>query len=125
MPTADISGPQRKVLAFKLGPTKPSQGESGIPVSRGRTLPFVVWRQWIAPAGHYAERFYIVDKDSREIIWEGPQRHQTTWGLQGATEETTTIDDSFPLEQGSYLVVFALGGVSGGEFDVDAFEVSA
>jgi hypothetical protein len=84
-----------------------------------------VWRQWIAPAGHYAERFYIVDKDSREIIWEGPQRHQTTWGLQGATEETTTIDDSFPLEQGSYLVVFALGGVSGGEFDVDAFEVPA
>ena len=125
MPTADISGPQRKVLSFQIGPAKPSQGEIGIPVIRGRTLPFVVWRQWIAPAGHYAERFYIVDKDSREIIWEGPQRYQTTWGLQGATEETTTIDDSFPLEPGSYLVVFALGGVSGGEFDVDAVEVPA
>jgi hypothetical protein len=125
MPTADISGPQRKVLSFKIGPAKPSQGEIGIPVRRGRALPFVVWRQWIAPAGHYAERFYLVDKDSREIIWEGPQRNQTTWGLQGATEETTTIDDSFPLEPGSYLVVFALGGVSGGEFDVDAVEVPA
>jgi hypothetical protein len=125
MPTADISGPQRRVLAFKIGPAKPSHGDVGIPLSRGRTLPFVVWRQWIAPAGHYAERFYIVDKDSREIIWEGPQREQTTWGLQGATEERTTIDDSFPLEPGNYLVVFALGGVSGGEFDVNAFEVHA
>jgi hypothetical protein len=123
MPTADLSGPQRRVLAFKIVPAKPSQGDSGIPLRRGRTLPFVVWRQWIAPAGHYAERFYIVDKDSREIIWEGPQRHQTTWGLQGATEERTAIDDSFPLEAGNYLVVFALGGVSGGEFDVNAFEV--
>jgi hypothetical protein len=125
MPTADISGPQRRVLAFRIGPAKPSQGDAGIPLSGGRTLPFVVWRQWIAPAGHYAERYYIVDKDSREIIWEGPQREQTTWGLQGATEERTTINDSFPLEPGNYLVVFALGGVSGGEFDVNAFEVHA
>ena len=49
MPTADISGPQRKVLSFKIGPAKPSQGEIGIPVRRGRTLPFVVWRH---PPGH-------------------------------------------------------------------------
>ena len=125
MPTADITGPQRKVLGFRIGPDKPSLGETGIPLKGGRTLPFFVWREWIAPAGHYAERFYLVDKESREIIWEGPQRQQTTWGLQGGTEERTTIDESIPLDAGSYLVVFALGGVSGGEFDVDAFEVPA
>ena len=125
MPTADISGPQRKVLGFRIGPDQPSLGETGIPLKGGRTLPFFVWREWIAPAGHYSESFYLVDKESREIIWEGPQRQQTTWGLQGATEEKTTIDESIPLDVGSYLVVFALGGVSGGEFDVDAFEVPA
>ena len=123
MPTADIKGPQRRVLATEVRPVKPSQGDAGIPLSGERTLPFTVWRQWIAPAGHYAERFYIVDKDSREIIWEGPERRQTTWGLQGATEEKTTVDDSIRLKAGNYLLVFALGGVSGGEFDVDAFEV--
>jgi hypothetical protein len=125
MPTADIAGPQRKVLGFRIGPAKPSLGKTGIPLKGGHTLPFFVWREWIAPAGHYTERFYLVDKESREIIWEGPQRQQTTWGLQGATEERTTIDESIPLAAGSYLVVFALGGVSGGEFDVDAFEVPA
>src|SRR5665809_165013 len=70
MPTADIKGPQRRVLATEVRPLKPSQGDAGIPLTRHSTLPFTVWRQWIAPAGHYAERFYIVDKDSREIIWE-------------------------------------------------------
>jgi len=125
MPIADTKGPQRRVLAIEVRPVKPSQGDAGIPLSRDRTLPFTVLRQWIAPAGHYAERFYLVDKDSREIIWEGPQRRQTTWGLQGATEEKTTVDDSIRLKPGSYLLVFALGGVSGGEFDVEAFEVPA
>jgi hypothetical protein len=125
MPTAEIKGPQRTVLGFEIAPVKPSQGETGIPLRGGRTLPFTVRRQWIAPAGHYAERFYIVDKETREIIWEGPERLQTLWGLQGATEETSTVDDSFHLEAGTHLVVFALGGVSGGEFDVEAFEVPA
>jgi hypothetical protein len=125
MPTAEINGPQRTVLSFGIAPARPSQGESGIPLRGGRTLPFTVSRQWIAPAGHYAERFYIVDKETRESIWEGPERLQTLWGLQGATDEKTSVDDSFPLEAGTHLVVFALGGVSGGEFDVKAFEIPA
>lgn len=123
MPTAEISGPQRSVLSFTVKPTKQSHGASGIPLRGGRTLPFTVWRQWIAPAGHYTERFYIVDRESREIIYEGPERLQSAWGLQGATEETTEIAESFPLAAGTYLLVFALGGVSGGEFEVTAFEI--
>jgi len=125
MATADIKGPQRKVLTFEVKPVKASQGETGIPLSAGRALPFIVRRSWIAPAGHYAERFFIVDKESREIIWESPERRRTAWGLQGATEETTTVEESFRLEPGNHLLVFALGGISGGEFDVEAFEVAA
>lgn len=124
MPTADIKGPQRTVLAFSVRPAKLSHGESGIALRAGRTLPFTVSRQWIAPAGHYRERFYIVDKESREILYEGPERMQEAWGLQGATEEITEITDSFALAPGTHLLVFALGGVSGGEFEIEAAEVS-
>ena len=125
MATADVKGPQRRILSFEVNPVKASQGEAGIPLSGGRTLPFVVRRAWIAPAGHYAERFFIVDKESREIIFQGPERPLTAWGLQGATEEATTVEDSFRLDPGNHLIVFALGGISGGEFDVEAFEVPA
>jgi hypothetical protein len=125
MPIADVKGAQRTVLVFEVKPLKLSHGQAGIPVQEGRTLPFTVRRQWVAPAGHYAERFFVVDKETREIIYEGPERLQATWGLQGVTEETTTITDSFALDPGTHLVVFALGGVSGGEFDVEAVEVTA
>jgi hypothetical protein len=123
MPTADISGPQRRILSFTIKPASPSHGTTGIPLRGGRTLPFTVWRQWIAPAGHYTERFYLVDKETREIIYEGPERLVSAWGLQGATELTTEIGDSFPLGADTYLLVFALGGVSGGEFEVAAAEI--
>ncbi len=125
MPIADVKGAQRTVLVFEVKPLKSSHGQAGIPVQKGRTLPFSVWRQWVAPAGHYPERFYLVDKETREIIYEGPERLQATWGLQGATEATTTVTDSFALDPGAYLVFFALGGVSGGEFEVEAVEVPA
>lgn len=125
MPTADISGPQRRILSFIVKPAKQSHGASGIPLRGGRTLPFTVWRQWIAPAGHYTERFYLVDEESREIIYEGPERRVSAWGLQGATEETTEITDSLSLAAGTYLLVFALGGVSGGEFEVTAAEIAS
>jgi hypothetical protein len=123
MPTAEISGPQRSILSFTVKPAKLSHGTTGIPLRDGRTLPFTVWRQWIAPAGHYAERFYLVNKETREIIYEGPERLVSAWGLQGATEVTTEITDSFPLGADAYLLVFALGGVSGGEFEVAAAEI--
>lgn len=125
MPTADIEGPQRTVLAFSVRPAKPSLGGAGIPLRAGRTLPFVVSRQWVAPAGTYTERFYVVDRESREIIFEGPELLASMFGLQAPTEETTTVDDSFSLAPGTYLLVFALGGVSGGEFEIEAFEVAA
>jgi hypothetical protein len=123
MPTADISGPQRSILSFTVKPAQLSHGTTGIPLRDGRTLPFTVSRQWIAPAGHYTERFYLVNKETREINYEGPERLVSAWGLQGATEVTTEISDSFPLGGGTHLLVFALGGVSGGEFEVAAAEI--
>ena len=50
---ADINGPQRKVLVATVRPAKTAHGASGIALRRGRTLPFVIYRQWSAPAGYY------------------------------------------------------------------------
>ena len=122
---ADISGSQRKVISTTVAPVRRSEGDAGIPVRGGQTLPFRVSRLWSAPAGHYGERFYIVDPESREVLFEGPEHLLLIWGLQAPTEINDRIDAPVALEPGSYKLFFALGGVSGGEVDVEAHEVPA
>lgn len=122
---ADIKGSQRKVMTMSVRPLKVSHGQSGVAVKKGRSLPFVVTRQWSAPAGHYPERLYVVDPATREIIYEGPEDTPLMWGLQGLTEVVNEVHDSFELQPGTYLLVFVLGGVKGGEFEFEAVEVSA
>lgn len=125
MPSADIKGPQRKVVSHAIRPLKRSLGEPGIALRGGRTLPFVVERSWSAPAGYYPERFYVVDPATRAIIFEGPESIALMWGLQGLTEVRTEVTESFALDSGTYLLVFALGGIEGGEFEFEAAEAAA
>lgn len=122
---AEIKGPQRKVMSMSIRPLRVSHGTTGIAVRNGRTLPFLVTRQWSAPAGNYPERLYIVDPATREIIHEGPEQIELMWGLQGLTEVSTEVRDSFELQPGTYLAVFVLGGVMGGEFEFEAVEAPA
>jgi hypothetical protein len=124
MRTADISGTQRKVVDHSITPVKVSHGNAGIPVSNGRTLPFTVSRAWSAPSGVYPERFYIIDPQSREVFFEGPGAEREIWGLQSETIVEQTIREPIVLAPGTYAVVFALGGVMGGEVPVEAFEVA-
>lgn len=120
---AQITGTQRKVLAHSVAPLKRAHGANGIPVSEGTSLGFRVRRSWSAPAGIYRERFYLIDPGSREVLFEGPQGEIAVWGLQSLTEVSDEVRTPFPLQPGTYAVVFALGGVSGGEFEVTAVEV--
>jgi hypothetical protein len=120
---ADISGSQRKVISTMVAPLRRSEGEAGIPVRKGRTLPFRVTRLWSAPAGHYPERFYLVEPESREVLFEGPEHLLLIWGLQAPTEVVDHIDEDIPLEPGAYKLFFALGGIAGGEVDVEAVAV--
>ncbi len=123
---ADINGPQRKILVAAVRPAKTAHGASGIALRRGRALPFVVYRQWSAPAGYYPEQWFLVVPDTKEVVHEGPVRNETLiWGLQSVTELTDTVTEPIKLEPGTYKVVFALGGLAGGEVDVDVFETSA
>ncbi len=124
MPTADISGLQRKVIENSVRPARLSQGDAGIPVRSGKTLPFLVERGWSAPEGQYVESFYLIDATSREVLYEGPHKERLVWGLQSVTGFSDTVRVPIELTPGKYAVVFALDGVSGGEFPVEAFEVA-
>ncbi|HEX2236068.1 MAG TPA: hypothetical protein VHK89_07315 [Actinomycetota bacterium] len=122
---ADISGSQRKVVVSSVHPARRAQGTRGIPLKKGRTLPFVVARSWSAPAGVYVEQWYLVDPETREVLFESDPHESLIWGLQGLTEMRDEVSAALELRPGTYLVVFALGGLMGGELEVEAAEVSA
>jgi hypothetical protein len=120
---AEINGSQRKVLVSGVAPLKPSHGDAGIPVRNGRTLPFVLRREWSAPAGHYEETWYLVVPATREVVYEGPRREVSVWGLQGLTAITDEVREGIALQPGTYEIVFSLGSVMGGTLEVDAVDV--
>jgi hypothetical protein len=117
---ADVAGLQRKVVSSRIRPARVSDGDSGLALKDGRTLPFVVTRSWSAPAGHYEEAWYLVDPSTREVLYQHSSGEVRVWGLQSWTDFTDTITDPIPLAPGSYSIVFALGGVQGGETTVSA-----
>ena len=117
---AQITGTQRKVMGSSVRPVKTSHGESGIPLRNGKTLPFRVQRSWSAPAGVYAEQWFLVKPDTREVLYEGPSAERAIWGLQGLTEVSEDVTEPFALEPGKYEVVYSLGGHMGGQEEVAA-----
>lgn len=121
---AELQGSQRKVVTTRVAPLRSSHGAIGIPLREGRTLPFSVSRQWSAPAGHYEERWYLVNPETREVLYESPGRTVLIWGLQSLTEVIDDITEPIELLPGSYLLVFALGGLMGGEFETEAREIT-
>ncbi|HEX2295012.1 MAG TPA: hypothetical protein VHN37_06850 [Actinomycetota bacterium] len=122
---AQITGLQRKVMGSSVRPVKVSHGEAGIAVRGGKTLPFRVARSWSAPAGVYPEQWFLVRPDTREVLHEGPSVERPIWGLQGLTEVVDEVVEPLPLDPGSYLVVFSLGGHMGGQAEVEAFEAAS
>ncbi len=122
---AEVNGPQRKVMSCSVAPLRRAHGADGIRIRDGRTLPFSVTREWSAPAGHYEERWYLVDPKTREVLLEGPARRVLVWGLQSLTELRDEATEPIPLRPGTYAVVFSLGGLMGGEWEVEAGEASS
>lgn len=122
---ADVNGPQRKILTAAVRPMKAAHGSEGIPLRDGKTLPFLVIREWSAPAGYYPEQWFLVNPETREVFYEGPEKQTLVWGLQSRTESRDEVQEGLPLPPGKYQIVFALGGLKGGDLEVVAAEVTA
>lgn len=122
---ADISGSQRKVVVSSIAPLRPSLGDAGVAIRDGRTLPFVLRREWSGPAGHQIETWYLVAPDTREVLYEGPRREVSIWGLQSLTEIVDEVTEPILLEPGSYEIVFSLDGGMGGTLEFEAVEAPA
>ena len=122
---ADIHGSQRKILSAYVRPARAAHGASGIALKDGRTLPFTVVREWSAPEGYYPEQWFLVDPATQEVLFEGPVEEALIWGLQARTERRTEVEDQIALAPGTYQIVFALGGLRGGDIEVEASEAPA
>ena len=122
---AEINGPQRKIVSHRVRPLRLAHGTEGIPVRNGRTLPFSVLRAWSAPEGYYPEQWFLVNPETREVLYEGPVREALIWGLQSLTEITDEVRESIDLAPGTYLIVFSLDRLMGGQVEVQAVEVPA
>ena len=118
---AQIEGTQRKIFDAAVRPLR-GGGSDGIVLRGGATQPFRVARSWSAPAGSYSEAWYLVKPDTREVFLEGPEREVQIWGLQGLTEVVDEVRAPVALDPGRYAIVFALGGVKGGEIEVEVTE---
>lgn len=122
---ADINGPQRKILVARVRPAKTAHGSEGIAIRDGKTVPFEVTRSWSAPAGYYPEQWFLVNPQTREVLYESAAVTRRIFGLQSPTEVIDVVDEPFELAAGTYQVVFALGGLKGGETDVPVTSVEA
>lgn len=70
------------------------------------------------------ERFYLIDPQTREVLFEGPERQTLVLGLQARTEIVDEVREPVELEPGSYEIVFALGGILGGTLPAEAVAAS-
>ena len=104
----------------RVRPTRSAVGTEGIVVKDGWTLPFEVYRAWSAPAGHYPEQWFLVNPETREVLYESPTPVRAMFGLQAPTEVTDVVETPLELAEGKYQIVFALGGLKGGEIEVVA-----
>ena len=102
----------------RVRPVKASAGAEGIVLQEGKTVPFEVYRAWSAPAGHYPEQWFLVDPKTREVLYESKAPVRAMFGLQAPTEVTDVVVEPLELDPGTYQIVFALGGLKGGEIDV-------
>ena len=112
-------------MTSRIAPVRAGHGDSGIPLRDGRTLPFVVERGWLAPIGYYEEAWFLVDPQTREVLYEAPKRVELIRGLQALTELRDEVTEPLTLAPGRYLIVFALGGLKGGEVEAEAAEIAS
>src|SRR5437588_1968775 len=91
---------------------------SGLPLEDGHTLPFVVDRGWVGPAGTYIEEWSIRRGD--EVLYRHPASYIEVRGFQAVRRFTDTVRTPLALEPGDYDIVLVVEGYRMGSFTVEA-----
>jgi hypothetical protein len=97
-------------------------GASGLPLEDGHTLPFVVDRGWVGPAGTYIEQWSIRDGD--KILYRHPAKYIEVRGFQSVRRFSDTVRAPLRLEPGIYDITFVVEDYRMGSFAVEAGPLS-
>jgi len=97
-------------------------GASGLPLEDGHTLPFVVDRGWVGPAGTYIEQWSI--RDGEKILYRHPAKYIEVRGFQSVRRFSDTVRAPLRLEAGIYDITFVVEDYRMGSFAVEAGPLS-
>src|SRR6266436_6395986 len=95
---------------------------SGLPLEDGHTLPFVVDRGWVGPAGTYIEQWSI--RDGERILYRHPAKYIEVRGFQSVRRFSDTVRAPLRLEPGIYDITFVVEDYRMGSFAVEAGPLS-
>src|SRR5205807_1600153 len=95
---------------------------SGLPLEDGHTLPFVVDRGWVGPAGTYIEQWSI--RDGERILYRHPAKYIEVRGFQSVRRFSDTVRLPLRLELGIYDITFVVEDYRMGSFPVEAGPLS-
>lgn len=90
--------------------------ESGLPLEDGQSLPFVVERGWVGPAGTYIEEWSIRQGD--RVLYRHPAHYIEVRGFQSVRRFSDTVRTPLPLDPGVYDITFVVEGYRMGSFAV-------
>jgi hypothetical protein len=96
--------------------------ESGLPLEDGHTLPFVVDRGWVGPAGTYIEQWSI--RTGETVLYRNPAKYIEVRGFQSVRRFSDTVRVPVKLEPGVYDIVFLVEDYRMGSFAVEAHKLS-
>src|SRR5437588_3766640 len=97
-------------------------GASGLPLEDGHTLPFVVDRGWVGPAGTYIEQWSI--RDGEKLLYRHPAKYIEVRGFQSVRRFSDTVRVPLRLEPGIYDITFVVEDYRMGSFAVEAGPLS-
>ena len=97
-------------------------GASGLPLEDGHTLPFVVDRGWVGPAGTYIEQWSI--RDGERVLYRHPAKYIEVRGFQSVRRFSDTVKVPLRLEPGIYDITFVVEDYRMGSFAVEAGPLS-
>src|SRR5258708_28869616 len=97
--------------------------EPGLPIEDGHTLPFVVDRGWVGPAGTYIEQWSI--RTGETVLYRHPAKYIEVRGFQSVRRFADTVKAPIRLEPGIYDITFVVEDYRMGSFAVEAHPLSA